>query len=616
MSNRAGKRRFGPGGGPSGAGAPAEKPKDFKRTMGKLLSYLKAYRVALIVVLVFAVASTAFSIIGPKILGNVTTDIFTGIVGQLSGGGSGIDFGSVGSALLLLLGLYLLSALFSYIQGFIMSGVSMKVTYRFRRDISEKINRMGLGYFESKTHGEVLSRVTNDVDTVSQTLNQSMSQIVSSATMVVGVLIMMFSISWLLTLVALLIIPLSFVVIMLVVRRSQKYFQQQQAVLGQINGHVEEVYAGNEVVRAFNGEEKELERFEQLNGRLYDTAWRSQFLSGLMMPVMNIIGNIGYVAVCILGGALAVGGSIQVGDIQAFVQYVRSFNQPIAQIANVSNIMQSTAAAAERVFEFLEESEETSDEDAPGCLDTVEGHVEFRHVSFGYTADKIVIKDFSADICKGQRIAIVGPTGAGKTTIVKLLMRFYDVNSGAVLLDGRDIRDLSRQDLRAHFGMVLQDTWLFHGTILDNIRYGRLDATDEEVMAAAKAAYAHSFIRTLPDGYQMILNEESSNLSQGQKQLLTIARALLADPEILIFDEATSSVDTRLEILLKKAMNNLMEGRTSFIIAHRLSTIRDADCILVMNEGDIVEQGSHDELLAKGGFYTALYSSQFEQGAS
>lgn len=607
-----GRRRFGPGGGPPGA-MPAEKAKDFKKTMGKLFGYLKAYRAALIVVLIFAIASTAFSIIGPKILGNVTTEIFSGIVGQLSGGGDGIDFVSIGNTLLVLLGLYVISAVFSYVQGFIMSGISMKVTYRFRKDIAEKINRMPFGFFESRTHGEVLSRVTNDVDTVSQTLNQSLGQMVSSVTMLVGVLIMMFSISWSMTLCALLIVPLSIIVIMLVVKRSQKYFQEQQKVLGELNGHVEEIYSGNEVVRAFNGEEKALEQFEALNGSLYNTAWRSQFLSGLMMPVMNIIGNIGYVAVCILGGTLAVGGSIQVGDIQAFVQYVRSFNQPISQIANISNIMQSTAAAAERVFEFLEEDEEVSDADAPVHLENVEGHVEFRHVSFGYTPEKIVIKDFSADVSKGQRIAIVGPTGAGKTTMVKLLMRFYDVSGGAILLDGHDIRDMSRQELRSNFGMVLQDTWLYRGTVMDNIRYGRLDATDEEVVAAAKAAHAHSFIRTLPGGYQMELNEESSNISQGQKQLLTIARALLADPKILIFDEATSSVDTRLEVLLKKAMYTLMQGRTSFIIAHRLSTIRDADCILVMDQGDIVEQGTHDELLEKGGFYASLYNSQFEE---
>ena len=600
---------MGPGGGMMQGG---EKARNFKGTIKKLIKHLSVYKIAISIVFIFAAASALFTIVGPKILGNATTKLFEGIMENIAGTGTGVDFKYIGGIILTLLGLYLLSALFAYIQGWVMTDVSMKVSYGFRRDISEKINRMPLKYFDSTNHGEVLSRVTNDVDTLSQTLNQSMTQIITSVTTVIGVLIMMLSISWLMTLVAMLILPLSIVLIMFVVKRSQRYFKEQQDILGHLNGHVEEMYGGHVVMKAFNGEEKSVEKFEGLNSKLFGVAWKSQFLSGMMMPIMFFVGNIGYVAVCVLGGWLVIQKTIAVGDIQAFIQYVRSFTQPIAQLANISNVLQQTAASAERVFEFLAEEEEVPETPYPVKLDEVHGNVEFKNVHFGYNADKVVINDFSASIKPGQRVAIVGPTGAGKTTMVKLLMRFYDVNKGSILVDGHDIKEFSRGDLRSMFGMVLQDTWLYNDSIMENIRYGRLNATDEEVKAAARAAHVDSFVHTLPDGYNMVLNEEASNVSQGQKQLITIARAILADPKILILDEATSSVDTRTEVQIQKAMNNLMQNRTSFIIAHRLSTIRDADLILVMNNGDIVEQGGHMELLARGGFYADLYNSQFD----
>jgi len=618
-SNHSSQNRPGGGRG-SGSGGfggghrrmPGEKASDFKGTMRQLFQYLGAYRLGILVVMLFAAASTIFNIVGPKILGRATTKLFEGVMGQIAGTGSGIDFVYIGNILLLMVGLYLLSALFTYIQGWIMAGISVKITYRFREDIAEKINRLPLKYFDTTTHGEILSRITNDVDTVNQTLNQSLSQIITSVVTVIGVLVMMFSISWIMTLVALLIIPLSLLVTKVVIGQSQKYFRQQQDYLGHVNGHVEEMYGGHEVMKAFNGETKSVETFDQYNNTLYTSAWRSQFLSGMMHPIMGFIGNLGYVAVTILGGYLAVRNAITVGDIQAFIQYVRSFTQPIAQLANISNVLQQTAAAAERVFAFLNEEEETPETENPVELVKVDGRVDFQHVHFGYTADTVIINDFTATIHPGQRVAIVGPTGAGKTTIVKLLMRFYDVNSGAILVDGYNIKDFTRRDLRKLFGMVLQDTWLYNGTILENIRYGRPGASDAEVIAAAKAAHVDHFVHTLPDGYEMVLNEEATNVSQGQKQLLTIARAVLADPKILILDEATSSVDTRTEVLIQRAMNDLMKNRTSFIIAHRLSTIRDADLILVMRDGDIVEQGKHQELLALGGFYAEMYNSQFE----
>jgi ATP-binding cassette subfamily B protein len=562
--------------------------------------------------LLIAVGSTTFTIIGPKILGQATTKLFEGVLDQISGGGVGFDFDFIGRIILITLALYLASALFSLFQGWIMSGIAVDITYRFRKDIAEKINRMPFKYFDNTSQGEVLSRITNDVDTVSQTLNQSLSQIVTSVVTVIGVLIMMLSINWQMTLIALLIIPLSMVVVILVVRQSQKYFKQQQDYLGHVNGHVEEMFGGHLVMKAFNGEARSIEQFNGLNDTLYSSAWKSQFLSGLMMPIMQFIGNLGYVAIAIVGGYMAAQRAITVGDIQAFIQYVRSFTQPITQIANISNILQQTAAAAERVFEFLAEEEEIPDTDDPVQLEKVEGHVVFQNVQFGYDPDKIVINDFSVDVKPGQKIAIVGPTGAGKTTMVKLLMRFYDVNDGAILVDGHNIKDFKRDDLRCMFGMVLQDTWLFNDTIMENIRYGQPDASDEEVITAAKAAHVDHFVRTLPEGYDLVLNEEASNVSQGQKQLLTIARAIVTDPKMLILDEATSSVDTRTEVLIQKAMDNLMQNRTSFIIAHRLSTIRNADWILVMNEGDIVEQGKHEELLERSGFYAELYNSQFE----
>ena len=611
-------RRGGPmgfGGGGHGVMMKGEKPRDFKGTMTKLVKYLSVYKLSFLIVVLFAIGSTVFSILGPKILGQATTTLFAGVMGVIAGTGQGIDFVSIGNIILLLLGLYLISAAFSYGQGWIMSGVSMKITYQFRKDIASKINRMPLKYFDGTNHGEVLSRITNDVDTVSQTLNQSLTQIITSVITVVGVVIVMFSISWAMTIIALLTVPLSLAFTGIVINKSQKYFKQQQDYLGHVNGHVEEMYGGHMVVKAFNGEARSVEQFDELNDTLYGSAWKSQFLSGMMMPIMNFIGNLGYVAVCILGGYLAVRNAITIGDIQAFIQYIRSFTQPITQLANISNVLQQTAAAAERVFEFLNEPEEVAETSDPIKLPVVEGAVEFDHVHFGYSPDKIIIKDFSASIHPGQKIAIVGPTGAGKTTMVKLLMRFYDVNSGAILVDGHNIQDFTRFDLRKLFGMVLQDTWLYNGTIMENIRYGRPDATDKEVIAAAKAAHADHFIRTLPESYKMVLNEEASNVSQGQMQLLTIARAVLADPKILILDEATSSVDTRTEVLIQQAMDGLMKNRTSFIIAHRLSTIRNADLILVMNEGDIVEQGSHTELLAQNGFYAELYNSQFEQVA-
>lgn len=597
-----------------GPGAPVEKAKDFKGTMKKLLQYLGAYKISIVAVIIFAIGSTVFNIVGPKILGRATTEIFKGLVRKVSGG-SGIDFTKIGKILGMLLVLYLCSALFSFIQGYIMTGVSQKLTYRMRKEISEKINRLPMNYFDKMTHGEVLSRITNDVDTLSQSLNQSATQVITSVATIIGVLIMMLSISPLMTLTALLLLPISMGFISVIVKRSQKYFMSQQEYLGHVNGQVEEIYGGHNIIKAFNKEEDVIATFKRDNDILYTSAWKSQFLSGMMMPIMQFVGNLGYVGAVILGGYLAMKGTIQVGDIQSFIQYVRSFTMPIQQVAQVANMLQSTAAASERVFEFLEEKEEDQTVENPVCIDKLEGSVSFDHVHFGYNPDHTIINDFSVDVKPGQKVAIVGPTGAGKTTMIKLLMRFYDVGSGSIKVDGHDVRDFNRDDLRKMFGMVLQDTWLFKGSIEDNIRYGRLDATHEEVVEAAKAARAHRFIKTLPGGYQMELNEEASNVSQGQKQLLTIARAMLADPKILILDEATSSVDTRTEIQIQKAMDQLMKGRTSFVIAHRLSTIRDADVILVMKDGDIVEQGNHEELLAQNGFYAELYNSQFERSA-
>lgn len=590
-----------------------EKPKDFRKTFGKLLDYLSAYRFSLLIVLIFAVAASAFAILGPKILGEAINKLFEGVMGQMAGTGEGIDLAGIANIILMLFGLYVISTLFGYIQGWIMAGVSVRVTYRLRKEMSEKINRMPLGYFDRTKHGEVLSRVTNDVETISNTLSQGVSEILASVTTMIGVLIMMLSISWVMTLAAVLIVPLSFGIIIFVMSKSQKYFQGQQKYLGHVNGHVEEMYSGHNVMRAFNGEQKSIEKFNGYNDGLYQSAWKAEFLTGLLFPIMGFVGNLGYVAVSVLGGYLAVTGAITVGDIQAFIQYVRSFTQPIAQIAQISNVLQQTIAAAERVFTFLEEEEKPLETPKVVNTNQIKGQVEFEHVQFGYNPDKLVIRDFSASIKPGQKIAIVGPTGAGKTTIVKLLMRFYDINEGAIKIDGVNIQDFSRQGLRHLFGMVLQDAWLYSGTIMDNIRYGRADATDEEVFEAAKAAHVDHFIRTLSDGYQTVMSEEAGNISQGQKQLLTIARAILANPQMLILDEATSSVDTRTELLIQQAMNNLMQDRTSFIIAHRLSTIRNADLILVMNEGDIIEQGNHDELLKLGGFYADLYNSQFEQ---
>ena len=593
---------------------PVEKAKDFKGSIGKLFAYMKQYHAAVAVVILCAIASTVFSVIGPDILGKATTELSNGLLAKIQGTGS-IDFTKIGQILLFVLGLYLLSTLFGFVQGWLMTGVTQKVCYRMRKDISEKIDRMPMAYFESRTYGEVLSRITNDVDTLGQSLNQSITQIITSVATMVGVLVMMLRISPLMTLIAVVILPISVTLISLVVKKSQKYFKQQQEYLGHINGQVEETYAGHTVIQAYNKEKDMVQQFQETNNTLYHSAWKSQFLSGLMQPIMMFVGNLGYAAVALSGGLLAIRGTITIGDIQAFIQYVKNFTQPMQQIAQVLNQVQSMAAASERVFEFLEEAEEVQTAEHPLELANVEGNVDFQHVSFGYQPEQCVIHDFSAKVKSGQKIAIVGPTGAGKTTMVKLLMRFYDVSGGAILLDGHDVRDFDRHKLRESFGMVLQDTWLFQGTIMENIRYGRLDATDEEVIAAAKAAHADSFIRQLPDGYQMELNEDASNVSQGQKQLLTIARAILADNRVMILDEATSSVDTRTEILIQKAMDHLMEGRTSFIIAHRLSTIRNADMILVMKDGDIIEQGTHEELLEKNGFYADLYRSQFAQTA-
>jgi len=600
-------------GGPMAAMMPGGKAKDFRKTFKTFLTYLKPYRIQLVLVLLFSIASTAFAIVGPKLAGKATTRLFEGVVAKaMHVTGAAIDFDYIGRIVLILVGLYVVSAVLGWVQGFIMAGIATRITYTFRKNIAEKINRLPLKYFDTQTHGEVLSRVTNDVDTINTTLTQNFSMMISSVVTILGVLIMMFSISWLMTVVALVILPISFVFIRLIVNRSQGYFRAQQEYLGHMNGHVEEMYGGHVVVRSFNGEERSLQEFNRLNTELYKSGWKSQFLSGMMIPVMMFVSNLGYVAVVILGGYLAAVGTIGVGDILAFIQYLRQFTMPIAQVANITNVLQSTAAAAERVFEFLDEPEEVPESPRPVKVEAVRGNVTFDHVHFGYDAEKPVIHDFSADIKPGQRVAIVGPTGAGKTTVVKLLMRFYDVKAGAILIDGVDIREMRRQDLRRMFGMVLQDTWLFNGSIRENIAYGKLDASDEQVIAAAKMAHVDRFIRTQPHGYDTEINEESSNISQGQKQLLTIARAFLADPDMLILDEATSSVDTRTEVLIQRAMAELMKDRTSFIIAHRLSTIRDAETILVMKDGDIVEQGKHADLLAANGFYASLYKSQFE----
>lgn len=605
-------RRRGPMG--HGAGAPVEKAKDFKGSVGKLMNYMKPYRFGVIIVLIFAVGSTVFSIAGPKVLGEATNVLVKGMTGKYTGTG-GIDFHKIQRIVLICILLYAVSALFSWLQGILMAGIAQKMCYRLRKDLSEKMSRLPMDYYDTKTHGEILSRVTNDIDTLGQSFNQSITQLITSVITVIGIFIMMLSISPILTLVSVLIIPLSAVLAAFTVKKSQKHFQAQQEYLGRINGQVEEVYGGQNVVCVFNHQEQVICEFKETNEVLYESAWKSQFLSGMMMPITSFIGNLGYVAAAILGGILAARGNMKVGDIQSFIQYVRNFTQPIGQLAQVSNMLQSMAAAAERVFEFLEEKEEDQTVENPVSIEHLEGNVEFENVSFGYKTDTTIIKNFNADIKEGQKIAIVGPTGAGKTTMVKLLMRFYDVNAGAIKVDGHDIRDFNRSELRQLFGMVLQDTWLFKGTIMENIRYGKLDATDEEVIAAAKAAHADHFIQSLPGGYQMELNEETSNVSQGQKQLLTIARAILANNKILILDEATSSVDTRTESLIQKAMDNLMKGRTSFVIAHRLSTIKDADLILVMKDGDVIEQGNHEELMKQDGFYAQLYNSQFEKTA-
>lgn len=610
MSNR--KPGMGPGGGPMGK-MHGEKAKDFKGTLNKLLKEMKPFKIGVITVIIFAIISTVFSIVGPKILGKATTEIFRGLVAKVSGSGLGIDFDYIARILLTILGLYVVSSIFQFMQSYIMSGISQKLCYNLRNEMEHKLDRMPMNYFESKTHGEVLSRFTNDIDTLGQSLNQSITQVITSTTTLIGILIMMLSISVKMTIVAVLVLPIAGGLITGVVKKSQGYFKSQQEYLGHVNGQVEEVFGGHNIVKVFNAEKRSIEEFNEVNDKLYDSAWKSQFLSGMMMPIMTFVGNIGYVGVSIMGGYLAVKGSIEVGDIQSFIQYVRNFNQPIAQLAQVSNMLQTTMAAAERVFEFLEEKEENQFVENPVSINGLNSSVDFENVHFGYNPEKIIINDFSAHVKPGQKVAIVGPTGAGKTTMVKLLMRFYDVNSGAIKIDGHNIKDFNRSELREMFGMVLQETWLFNGTIADNIKYGKLDASQEEIEKAAKAARIHHFIKTLPGGYNMELNEEATNVSQGQKQLLTIARAILADPKILILDEATSSVDTRTEVLIQEAMDNLMEGRTSFIIAHRLSTIRNADIILVMKDGDIIEQGNHEELLEKKGFYYNLYNSQFEK---
>lgn len=600
------------GGGHGHGPMAVEKAKDFRGSIMKIGRYMAGYKGRLIIMMIFAMAGTVFSIVGPKILGKATTELFNGLVAKINGTGA-INFSRIAEILLFTLGLYVCSAAFSFIQGFIMTGISNDVTYRLRKDISKKINRLPLKYYESRTTGEVLSRVTNDVDTLQSSLNQSITQLITSVTTLIGVFVMMLSINVWMTLAALVILPVSMGIIGTVMKRSQKFFRNQQKYLGEVNGQIEEIYGGHNVVKVFNKEEDVIEDFEKVNKELYNSAWKSQFFSGIMMPIMQFVGNLGYVMVAILGGFLVIKNAIEVGDIQSFFQYIRNFTQPIQQIAQVTNMLQSAAAASERVFEFLEEEEEEQTAETDVAIETLKGNVEFDHVTFGYNPEQIIIHDFSAKIKDGQKIAIVGPTGAGKTTMVKLLMRFYDVNRGSIRVDGHDVKEFNRSRLREMFGMVLQDTWLFSGTIMENIRYGRLDATDEEVIAAAKAAHVHKFIMQQPGGYQMVLNEETSNISQGQKQLLTIARAILADNRILILDEATSSVDTRTETRIQKAMDNLMQGRTSFVIAHRLSTIRDADLILVMKDGDIIEQGNHEELMKKQGFYADLYNSQFER---
>jgi len=601
-------------GGPMRAAMPVEKAKNFKATLKTLIKYLSEFKVSLIFVFIFAIGSTIFAIVGPKILGNATTEIFNGLMSKTSTDG-GIDFEKIGGILLTVLILYIISALFSYIQGWLMTGVSQKLTYNLRDQLSRKIHRMPFSFFDSKNHGETLSIITNDIDTLSHSLNQSVSQIISSFVMVIGILVMMFSIDWIMTMISLVVMPVSILLISVTVKFSQKHFKNQQEYLGHVNGQIEEVFGSQNVVRAYNAEGRVIERFGQDNDMLYRSAWKSQAFSGLMMPIMTFVGNVGYVAVAIIGGYFVIKGRIQVGDIQSFIQYTRQFTQPLTQIAQVSNMIQSTVAAAERVFEFLDEKEEVAQTKHPVSAENVTGKVEFKHVRFGYSPEKIIIHDFSAKVSPGKKIAIVGHTGAGKTTMIKLLMRFYDVNGGNILVDGHDLREYDKGEIRGAFGMVLQDTWLFNGSVMENIRYGRTGATDEEVIAAAKAAHAHNFIKTLPGGYDMELNEEVTNVSQGQKQLLTIARAILADPRILILDEATSSVDTRTEERIQKAMDALMKGRTSFIIAHRLSTIRNADLILVMRDGDIVEQGNHDELIRKDGVYANLYNSQFEKAS-
>ena len=609
MSNTAGRGR-----GPMGRrrGMSGEKAKDFKGAMLRLLKYMERYKFRLILMVIFAIGGTVFNIIGPKILGKATTELYSGLISKINGG-SGIDFDKIIKILFGVMCLYLVSSVLSFIQGFIMTGISNDVTYNLRKDISKKINKIPMKYFESRTHGEILSRITNDVDTLQTGINQSVTQLITSATTLIGVLVMMLSINVWMTLAALLILPVSMFIISKVMKHSQKYFQDQQKYLGEVNGQVEEIYSGHTVVKAFNKEDDVINEFEKTNEKLYSSAWRSQFFSGIMMPIMQFVGNLGYVMVALFGGFMVIKNKIEVGDVQAFFQYIRNFTQPIQQIAQVTNMLQSSAAASERVFEFLDVEEEDQMAEDPVSINQIEGNVSFEHISFGYDPSKIIVHDFNADVKAGQKVAIVGPTGAGKTTMIKLLMRFYDVNSGEICIDGHNVKDFKRMELREMFGMVLQDTWLFHGTIMENIRYGRLDATDEEVIAAAKAAHAHHFIMSQPGGYQMELNEETSNISQGQKQLLTIARAILADNKIMILDEATSSVDTRTEERIQKAMDNLMKGRTSFVIAHRLSTIRDADLILVMKDGDIIEQGTHESLLAKNGFYANLYNSQFEK---